>query len=59
MVLLFCDLSAQPNICTILLVSQTSERDSHSLENELQLNVTTLRIANKQNEERGKLNQTI
>jgi len=46
MVLLFCDLSAQPNICTVLLVSLTSECHSHSLENEIQLIVMTLPITN-------------
>jgi len=54
-----CDLSAQPNICTVLLVSQTSERHSHSLENEMQLIVTTLCVTNEQNGEKGKLDQTI
>jgi len=59
MFLLFCDISAQPNICTILLVSQTLERHSHSLENEIQLIVKTLRITNEQNREKGKLDETI
>jgi len=58
-VLLFCGLSAQPNISSVLCVSQTSERHSHSLENEVQLIVTTLRITNEQKGEKGKLDQTI
>jgi len=59
MVLLFCVLSAQPNICTVLHVSQTSERHSHRLENKIQLIVTMLRITNEQNEEKGMLDQMI
>jgi len=49
MVFFFCDLPAQPNICAVLPVSQTLQRHSHSLENKLQVIVTTLCIINAQN----------
>jgi len=43
----------------LLLVSQTSERHSHSLENEIRLIAMTLHITNEQNGEKGKLEKTI